>query len=72
MKDDKITFTMDLHSRKVHSNRFDFREFTTLENQPEPQAISFTGLEKFKPNFYIPHPFGQSAKRVRVTIEVVE
>jgi hypothetical protein len=65
----QITFTMTPHAegQPKHSTRFDFERL---------DAAEATGIlidqTKFKPSFYIPKPFGAGAKRVRVTIEVVD
>jgi len=59
----KIVFTMNNPDPKKHSTRFDLDRIET------PQE---TWMEKFKPSFYIPRPFAETAKRIRVTLEVIE
>ena len=56
----KITFTMTRNAdQPKHSTRFNFEAFET----------GTIDDNRFKPSFYIPKPFAEHAKRVRVTIE---
>jgi hypothetical protein len=65
----KIEFTMVPHYvQPKHSTRFNFER---LGAHVLPAGSTFSE-EKFKPSFYIPKPVGEGAKRIRVTIEVVE
>jgi hypothetical protein len=62
---DKIVFTASPNpSKPKHSTRFDFDkvESTTV--------VGFDGT-KFKPSFYVPNAFGEGAREVRITIEVI-
>lgn len=63
----KVTFTMAEPDAKKHSTKFDFEGFT-----PD-QAVSDEVAKGMKnAAFYIPKPFAEGAKRIQVTIEVVE
>lgn len=71
MKGDRITFTMGTPDEKKHSTRFDFDQIDSSITVPVV-GVPIDSLSKFKPSFYIPKPFAVGAKKVRVTIEVVE
>jgi len=64
----KVTFIMTHHSAHVHSNRFNTLSIGDMEQVPNPEEKA--KLEKA--NFYIPKPLADGAKKIRVTIEVVE
>lgn len=61
----KITFTMTPHeNRPKHSTRFEFEGF-----EPGDRMQDAPRLDKFRPSFYVPKPVGETARRIRVTIE---
>jgi len=65
----KITFTMTRNANQPkHSTRFNFDAFETGTADNPEKRDAVVG-DRFKPSFYIPKPFAEHAKRVRVTIE---
>jgi len=65
----KAIFVMEHHSGHVHSNRFNCLTVTT--DNPETVSVP-DGVKLEKANFYIPKPLADGAKKIKVTIEVVE
>ena len=61
---DRIIFTSSTNPKKpIHSTRFDFDKVVEA-------PAGFDGT-KFKPSFYVPNAFGEGAREVRITIEVI-
>jgi hypothetical protein len=67
---EKIVFTMTEPEQKKHSVRFNFEALSLIDNETDVPDAEFQ--KTFKPTFYVPKPFAQNAKRIRVTVEVVE
>lgn len=64
----KITFLMADPEPKKHSTKFDFSGFEAgAPTLPDPIV---NGLKRA--SFYIPKPIADGAKKIRVTIEVVD
>lgn len=77
----KITFTMSSPAKKVHSTQFRFdsleetvsvdesgKEVTSGDLIPHPEGFATTLRNAA---FYIPKPFAEDAKRLRITIEAL-
>ena len=70
----KIIFDMVLRpgEQPKHSSRFDIdrkEQPEVFDGKGEPYVAPPFDLSTFKPSFYIPKPFAQNAKRIRVTLE---
>lgn len=60
-----LTFEMGKPQPKKHSVRFDYI--------PGSLSAGFSGDDKFNPSFYVPTAPGfTTAKRIKVTLEVIE
>lgn len=66
-----VTFLMDRHDvDPKHSTRFNFSGLDV--NATSPTDFPVSAVKTWKPSFYIPKPVAEKAKRIRVTIEVIE
>jgi hypothetical protein len=66
----KAVFTMADPDVKGHSVRFHFAEIESLEGTDDDPALKRDATAAIKKtSFYIPKPFAEKSKRIRVTIE---
>ena len=65
----KVVFVLGQPAQKKHSVQFKMLDLETAEGW-DPEAATTPG--GWRPTFYIPKPFGQSARKLRVTIEAID
>jgi len=68
---EKISFELGTPSHKKHSTRFDFIQGSLFDALDKPGAVALDEA-RFKPSFYIPTPFAAKARRIKVTIEIID
>jgi len=67
----KITFVMGAPAEKKHSVQFHYvNGLEILDGKPE--ELETVGNSLRNASFYIPKPFAETSKKIRVTIETLE
>lgn len=66
---EKAVFVLGQPTRKKHSVQFTMIELESSDGWKPENATTPSG---WRPTFYLPRPFAENARKVRVTLETID